>query len=273
MQRDYKIIPFPPVRQCIADFQIEAARNHTIRGLFDVDVTDIRRAIRHYRRETGNGLSLTGYLLYVYSHTLADYPLIQGYLKGRKKLVIFDDVDVNTIIEREIQGERQATTYILRAADKKELVEINRELEKARQSTKDSAIAGDTRKNIAVLVEKLPGFMRRLILAYVMRRNPRLRRHFFGTVGLTALSMFADKNGYGVPITPHVLGLLVGGLGKKPVVVGDKIKIREVLCLTLSMNHDVVDGAPAVRFLNDFHRRLQAGFGIEEHMKAVREGA
>jgi len=270
MQQDYTIIPFPPVRQRIADFQIEAARSHTIRGLFDIDVTDIRRAIRRYRRDTGTGLSLTAYLLYVYSHTLAEYPNLQGYLKGHKKLVIFDDVDVNTIVERKINGERHATTYILRSADKKTLNEIYNELETAQKSTTESVIAGDTRKSTArFIVEKMPGFMRRLILAYIMRRNPMLRRQFFGTVGLSALAMFADGNGYAVPITPHVLSLLVGGFGKKPFVVGNEIKIREVLSLTLSMNHDVVDGAPAVRFLNDFHRRLQAGYGMEEQMKAV----
>lgn len=264
------MLPFPPVRQRIADYQIEAARNHTIRGLFDVDVTDIRRAIRHYRRERDRGLSLTAYLLFVFSHTLIDYPMLQGYLKGRKKLIIFNDVDVNTIVEREIQGERHATTYILRAADKKSLDEIYRELEDAQKSTAESAIAGDTQRSTArVVVEKMPRFMRRLVLAYIMRRNPVLRRKFFGTVGLSALSMFAGGSGYAIPITPHVLSLLVGGFGKKPLVVNDEIKIREVLSLTLAMNHDVVDGAPAVRFMTELNKRLLSGFGIEEHLEAV----
>ena len=270
MEKNYSILPFPPVRQRIADYQIEASRTHTIRGLFDIDVTNIRRAIRLYRRATGKGLSLTVYLLYVYSHTLSDYPKMQGYLKGRKKLIVFDDVDVSTIVEREIQGQRQATTYILRAADKKDLNQIYEEIENAKKSTAESVIAGDSKKNKTVYIEMMPGFIRRLALAYIMRRNPMLRKKFFGTVGLSALSMFADKNGYAVPITPHVLSLLVGGFGKKPVVVENRIVIREVLSLTLCMNHDVVDGAPAVRFLNDFHRRLQAGYGIEEQMRLVK---
>jgi len=270
MKEGYRIIPFPPIRQRIADYQIEASKTHTNRGLFDIDVTDIRRAIRRYRRETGKGLSLTAYILYVYSHTLNDYPMLQGYLKGRKKLVIFNDVDVSTIVEREIRGERQATTYILRSANKKSLEQIFEELEIARKSTADSIIAGDSKKNKTKYIEMMPGFIRRMVLAYIMKRNPVLRKKFFGTVGLSAMAMFADGNGWAVPITPHVMSLLVGGFGKKPVVVKNQILIREILSLTLCMNHDVVDGAPAIRFLNDFHSRLQSGCGIEEHMRKIK---
>lgn len=270
MQKDYRIVPFPPIRQRIVDYQVEAARNHTIRGLFDVDVTDIRRAIRRYRKDTGKGLSLTAYLLYVYSHTLAEYPNLQGYLKGKRKLVIFDDVDVNTIVERKIDGERHATTYILRGADKKSLDEIYEELEIAQKATTSSAIAGDTQKSFArTMVERMPRFLRRLILRYIMSRNPSMRRKFFGTVGLSAVAMFAGGNGYAVPITPHVLSLLVGGFGKKPMAVGNEVKVREVISLTLSMNHDVVDGAPGVRLMTELNKRLLAGFGIEEQMRAV----
>lgn len=270
MQKDYKIVPFPLIRQRIIDYQVEAARNHTIRGLFDVDVTDVRRAIRHYRKETGRGLSLTAYLIYVFSHTLIEYPELQGYLKGRKKLVIFADVDVNTIVERKIDGIPQATTYILRAADKKSLDEIFQELEDAKKSTTGSAIAGDTRKSITrTVVEKMPRFARRLILRYIMSRNPGMRRKFFGTVGMSALAMFAGGNGYAIPITPHVLSLLVGGFGKKPWVVGDKVIPREVISLTLAMNHDIVDGAPGVRLMTELNKRILSGFGIEEHLGAV----
>ena len=157
-----------------------------------------------------------------------------------------------------------------RAADKKDLDGIFQELEDAKRSITGSAFAGDTRKSPSrTLVEKMPRFARRLILRYIMSRNPVMRRKFFGTVGLSALAMFAGGNGYAIPITPHVLSLLVGGFGKKPLVVGDRVVPREVISLTLAMNHDIVDGAPGVRLMTDLNKRLLAGFGIEEHLRAV----
>ena len=45
------------------------------------------------------------------------------------------------------------------------------------------------------------------------------------------------------------LTVTVGGITKKPGVVDDRIEIREFLDLTISIDHDVVDGAPKVRFV------------------------
>jgi pyruvate/2-oxoglutarate dehydrogenase complex dihydrolipoamide acyltransferase (E2) component len=55
----------------------------------------------------------------------------------------------------------------------------------------------------------------------------------------------------------------VGGISQKPGVHEGKIAIREVLDLTVSIDHDVVDGAPAARFVNSFRTLLEAAHGLE----------
>ena len=54
-----------------------------------------------------------------------------------------------------------------------------------------------------------------------------------------------------VPIlnTPESGIMGVGRIEKQPVVIGDEIVIRPMMCLTLTYDHRVVDGAPAARFL------------------------
>jgi pyruvate dehydrogenase E2 component (dihydrolipoamide acetyltransferase) len=54
-----------------------------------------------------------------------------------------------------------------------------------------------------------------------------------------------------VPIlnTPESGILGVGKIEKQPVVVGDEIVIRPMMCLTLTYDHRVMDGAPAAQFL------------------------
>jgi pyruvate dehydrogenase E2 component (dihydrolipoamide acetyltransferase) len=57
---------------------------------------------------------------------------------------------------------------------------------------------------------------------------------------------------YGTPIIPHPeVGILgVGKISQKPVVVDGEIKVAYVLPLSLAVDHRVIDGAEAGRFLN-----------------------
>jgi len=49
---------------------------------------------------------------------------------------------------------------------------------------------------------------------------------------------------------------------KKPVVIEGQIKVREMLHMTILCDHDVLDGAPMVRFLNELTRHIENGEGI-----------
>jgi pyruvate dehydrogenase E2 component (dihydrolipoamide acetyltransferase) len=63
---------------------------------------------------------------------------------------------------------------------------------------------------------------------------------------------------YGTPIINHPeVGILgIGKIEKKAVVVGDEIKISYVLPLSLAVDHRVIDGADAGRFLNEIKSLL-----------------
>lgn len=49
---------------------------------------------------------------------------------------------------------------------------------------------------------------------------------------------------------PEVAILGVNAIRKRPVVIDDKIEIRDIMYLSLSVDHRVVDGADAARFMN-----------------------
>jgi len=46
-------------------------------------------------------------------------------------------------------------------------------------------------------------------------------------------------------------------------VTDNEIKIREILNMTILVDHDVIDGAPMVRFLNDLTNYLETGKEID----------
>jgi pyruvate/2-oxoglutarate dehydrogenase complex dihydrolipoamide acyltransferase (E2) component len=50
------------------------------------------------------------------------------------------------------------------------------------------------------------------------------------------------------------LEVIVGGMSQRPRVVDGRVAVRDVLDLTLVIDHNVVDGAPAARFAADFRK-------------------
>jgi hypothetical protein len=56
----------------------------------------------------------------------------------------------------------------------------------------------------------------------------------------------------------------VGGIGEKPGVVDGQIALREYLSLTISFDHDIIDGAPAARFTERLKELIESGYGLDD---------
>ena len=92
----------------------------------------------------------------------------------------------------------------------------------------------------------------------VMARSVTARQRI-GTVAVTAVGMFAGGGGFGItPLTLMSLEVIVGGMSQRPRVVDGQVTIRDVLDLTLAIDHNVVDGAPAARFAAGFRELLES---------------
>jgi pyruvate/2-oxoglutarate dehydrogenase complex dihydrolipoamide acyltransferase (E2) component len=90
--------------------------------------------------------------------------------------------------------------------------------------------------------------------------------------------MFGGSNNSGWGLTPPMqsLFLVVGGIALKPAVVEGRIEPREILNLTVAFDHDVVDGAPAARFVRRLVELIESGYGLTENQPipiAVMESA
>jgi pyruvate/2-oxoglutarate dehydrogenase complex dihydrolipoamide acyltransferase (E2) component len=70
--------------------------------------------------------------------------------------------------------------------------------------------------------------------------------------------MFGAGAGWAVGIVPlHTLCLTVGGITRKPGIIDVRIEPREYLALTVSIDHDIVDGAPAARFASRLRELIE----------------
>jgi pyruvate/2-oxoglutarate dehydrogenase complex dihydrolipoamide acyltransferase (E2) component len=235
-------------------------------ALLEVDVTIARQFIAAHKAHTGETLSFTGYMTFCLAQAVAVEPTVQAYRKGRTRLIVVDDVDVGLMIERTSGGTRAPMGYVVRQANHKTFLEIHQEIRtvQARPASPNTWKPSWARVGLA-----LPWSLSKLfitLLRAAFRREPTLIVAQAGTVGVTAVGMFGKGSGSGWGLTPtsHTLDLIVGSIVQKPVVVVGHIEPREILNLTMAFDHDVVDGAPATRFVRRLVELIESGYGLGE---------
>lgn len=231
-------------------------QKHTVHGLVEFDVTQARQVIRQYKVQTGETLSFTAFVVACLGKAIDMNRHMHAYRNWRNQLIIFDEVDVNTLFEVEVDGKKTIRPHILRGVNKKTFREIHQEIRAFQQEHKSSQES----KFIEWFV-LLPGFIRRLFY-WALFKNPHLLKEYYGTVMMTAVGMFGTGSGWGIPVPNHTLQLTLGGIAKKPGIVDDRIEVREYLSVTVSFDHDIIDGAPAARFTQRLKELTESGYGL-----------
>src|SRR5512136_1904256 len=123
---EYTSIPFPPERQAIVDAGRNAHRRHLTHALIEMDVTAARHTMREHKARTGESLSFTAFLIAYLARAIDENKHVHAYRNWRNQLVLFEQVDVATLIETEV--DHVALPHVIRAANKKTFQEIHREI-------------------------------------------------------------------------------------------------------------------------------------------------
>lgn len=79
---------------------------------------------------------------------------------------------------------------------------------------------------------------------------------------VTAVGMFGKGGGWGIPVANFPLTVTLGGIVEKPGVIDERIEVREYLDVTVSFDHDIIDGAPVARFTRQFRELVEGGYGL-----------
>jgi len=255
-----QVMPYPKYRRWMAQAYRSVQHKPMIHGLLEVDVTRARASLREHRAKTGEALSFTAFLATCLARAVDEHKSVQAYRQGSKRLILFEDVDIYTVIEHDDAGQKVIIPYIIRGANRKTLHELHDEIRAAQGA---SAALLLQRFQLMLVPTAL---FRPFLWAFVRiaRGHPRLWKATMGTVGITAVGMFGGGAGWGIPIaTPTTLMLTVGGIGEKPVVLDGHSAVREYLSLTISLDHDIVDGAPAARFARRLKDLIESGYGLD----------
>ena len=261
---DYQMVPYPKLRRWMAVAYRSAQRKPMIHGLIEVDVTRARAFLRDQKAKTGESLSFTAFIIACVGKAVDENKVVQAFRKGRKRLVLFDDVDVAIPIERDLSGEMPSIQYTVRAANRKTFREIHHEIRAAQGEDVEKVLKGFKAINSLLF---LPTFLFRIgwsVLWRMSGRYPQLWKKYWGTVGISAVGMFGKGAGWGIPLAGQTLMITVGGIGEKLGLVDGQIAMRDYLSLTISFDHDIIDGAPAARFTQRLKELIESGYGLDD---------
>jgi pyruvate/2-oxoglutarate dehydrogenase complex dihydrolipoamide acyltransferase (E2) component len=248
----YKSIPMTFNRRAVIASATVTKEKNAIHCITEVDISEPRRRIREHFNKTGEKLSMTAYIVTCLAQVIKDHPLLNSFHKGRKQIIL-DDVTVNVLIEREINGEKVPEPLGINKAQLKTYMEINNEIREVQKRTGDQlgSLSGMT------WVKLIPGFLLRTFVRIADRNINMAKR--YGKVCVTAVGMFNKDSVWFIPHGTATVLITVGGISDKVIQVEDKIVAREHICLTVSFDHNIVDGAPAARFVKQFTETIKIG--------------
>jgi pyruvate dehydrogenase E2 component (dihydrolipoamide acetyltransferase) len=78
-----------------------------------------------------------------------------------------------------------------------------------------------------------------------------------GTFTITNLGAFGIDAFTPIINAPECAILGIGRIVKQPVVMDDQFYVRDIMTLSLTFDHRIVDGAPAARFLQTLVRLIE----------------
>jgi pyruvate/2-oxoglutarate dehydrogenase complex dihydrolipoamide acyltransferase (E2) component len=169
-----------------------------------------------------SGFSYTAYVTWAVGQALREFPILNSSLVD-DRILVKKDIHIGVAVALE-QG---LVAPLIRFADRKSVAEISREIDELAARARDGQLAPDELTAGTFTVTNSGGF---------------------GSLLFTPIINY-----------PEVAILGMGKVADTPVVRGSEIVVRKVMYLCLSYDHRVVDGAPAVQFLQAVKRVLEDG--------------
>lgn len=264
---EYQEIPYPSSRRQIFDMgQISHDRHH-ITVLVDIDVTAALEAHRNQPRGTER-VSFFAMLLKIVADIVAENPQVAAFNLPRKgRVVVFKDVNICTALEKEVAGSLVPLTYVIHSAQKKSALQIQQELQTAQEQQvrhERDYLLGDVRMGkLTRSFLSLPGWLRVWLMKTVLLANPRLMHQITGNVWVTTAGIAGYSRNWVIPSSIHPLCVGFGSVNPEPRVLHGKVAVRQVLHVTLIIDHNSVDSGPARRVMEKMIRRLELYGSLE----------
>ncbi len=240
-------------------------QKHYIKTLMELDITNARKAIRDFRNRTGSELSFFSWIVKCIADSVHQNSEVHACRQGRDRVLIFDDIDVSVPIEREVQGMKMPMPYVIRRANAKQLTQIQAEIQEAKGRKLEEGEQVLSKPISALLLKVFPSLPKFIRTAFWRRfdRNPFIQKRIMGTVGITNVTMPGRTTAWALPISIQPICFALGSITRRTLIADGGSEPRDFLALTVLFDHDVIDGAPAARFISQLVRMVNNAHGLE----------
>ncbi len=257
-EKNYQKRKFSPTRMILADFNRVAASFHRVTGVVEIDITESLEKMHQIEKLDGYNVSMTAWACKCISQAVKENPHLNSY-RWRRKVLVFDDVDISVVIEITTkEGKKVPYNYVIRKVQTKSVRDITDEI-RAYQDKKINETDQLTRSGSSRYMgffSYLPKWFRRFVIKQQLV-NPFKLKKLIGTVGVTSLGMFLKgQGGWAIPFADKTLNIALGGIKEIAVFRDGKPVERKLLCVTFMIDHDIVDGAPATRFISQLSKMM-----------------
>lgn len=181
-------------------------------------------AVAEYRRrsekETGRKLSFDAFFVFAVARTMAEFPHFRSYLRG-EKVILSETVNVGVAISI---GD-DLFTPVIRRADQKSITEIDTEVRQAADRAKKHLLQPDEMTGAGMTISNLGMYPVRSFAAIIP----------------------PDQSS----------ALAIGCLEETPAVRNGSVKIVPMVIITLSVDHRLINGREAGKFLAQLKERME----------------
>jgi 2-oxoglutarate dehydrogenase E2 component (dihydrolipoamide succinyltransferase) len=213
-----EIMPMDHMRKSIAAHMVNSVQ--TSPHVFAVSEADMTNLVRfrekhkdEFLKREGFKLTYTPFIIYASAQALRDFPLVNSSVQ-EDKIIRKKYINIGVAVALENSG---LIVPVIKDADGMNILGLAR-------VGNDLAQRARTRKLKPEEVQD-------------------------GTFSITNMGVFGSLMGFPIINQPQVAILGVGVIQKRPVVINEAIAIRDMLYISLSFDHRIVDGALAGQFL------------------------
>ena len=212
-------VPMSGIRKSIAENMLSSISSTAqLTFMSEVDVTEAQKQRKEYSNDTGTNLGILHVLIKACSEALKRHPELNTILNNGN-ILHFDDINIGFAVALK-EG---LIVPVIRRVNHKNISEISSEAGDLVENSKDGKLLPDSLVGATFTISVL------------------------GTVdGFTPILNTGQS---------AILG--VGRSVKKPVVKEGEIVVREMMTVSLTVDHQVIDGAVAASFLRRFQQTVE----------------
>jgi len=225
MEGDQLINP-SPARSVIAEHMVRSKQTSPhATTIFEVDMTNLARWLaankEGFRQREGYGISFQTFAIKAAVEALREYPYVNTSWTEDNKILLRHRINVGISIALE----NNLIVPVIRNADTLSLAGIARAM---------SDLVARARTN-RLMPDELQG----------------------GTFTVNNPGVFGTMMSMSIINQPNAAILTMDAVVKRPVVIGDAIAIRDMMYMSISFDHRILDGLTAAQFMGAIKRRLE----------------